>query len=150
VSACRDEVICTDDVVARVNAGFYVRGAAAQRDTVLGNLTFYAVLRPDSLLYDSSSGIHRIRFPLPLDPGENTTAYFMCTGPMADTIRIHHSSRLELVSYSCGFTTVHEIEWLDYGNRIIDTIYISNPLVDLTDDENLKIYIRPASADTAG
>jgi hypothetical protein len=101
------------------------------------------------MLYNAFSGIHRIRFPLPQSPAEYA-AFVMENGSLADTIRIHHSSRLELVSFSCGFTAVHDIEWLEYGNHIIDTISITCPLVDLTDDENLKIYIRPAVADTAG
>jgi hypothetical protein len=147
--SCQDEVICTQDLVAKANAGFYVRDASGQRDTLVGSFIFYSVLRPDSMLYDASSGIHRIRFPLPQSPAEYT-AFVMENGSLADTIIIHYSTRLELVSFSCGFAAVHDLERLEYGNRIIDTISIANPLVDLTDDENLKIYIRPAVADTAG
>ena len=146
--ACKDEVICTQDVVSRVDAGLYVRDHAAQRDTVLNGVTFYGVFRPDSLLYDSSQGIRRIKFPLPQGAGEYT-GFVMRAGSLADTILIFHDSRQELVSFSCGFTTVHEIYGLGYGNHIIDTIEITNPFVDLSDEENLKIYIRPAVGDTA-
>jgi len=147
--ACRDEVICTEDVVSRAGAGFYVRDGEEKRDTVLNNLTFYGVLRPDSLLYDSSGGIRQIVFPLSRGEGEYT-GFVLMLGSLSDTLRIHHSSRLELVSFSCGFTVIHDIEGVSFGNTIIDTISISDPLVDLTDDENLEIYIRPAVVDSVG
>lgn len=145
--ACEDEVICTEDIVSRVHAGLYVRDTAGQRDTVLSSLTFYAMLRTDSLLYDESPGIHEIVFPLP-SITDGFTTYVFRTDSLADTIHIYHSPRQELVSFSCGFTTVHEIDGLSYGNNTIDTISIADPLVNLTDYENLKIYIRPAAADT--
>ena len=145
--ACQDEVICTQDMISRVVAGFYVRDLAGERDTVLNDCTFYGVLRPDSLLYDGSSGISKIVFPLSQHEVEYT-GFILKTDSLADTLRIYHSSRQELISFSCGFATVHIIEGLGYENSLIDTISISNSLVDLTDYENLKIYLRPAVADS--
>ncbi len=147
--ACENnEGKCTEDLVCRVNAGFYVRDSLGERDTVLSNLTFYGASRPDSLLYDGSSGISRIEFPLPGSPGEYTSFVFR-VDTLTDTINIWHTPILVMVSYECGFTANHNIYWINYQKNAIDTISIPEPLVDLTDEENLKIYIRPAAADTA-
>jgi hypothetical protein len=146
--ACEDEVICTQELVSRTGAGFYVRDIAGQRDTVLRDMSFYALARPDSLLHYPASPARSIKFPLPQEP-EEYTAFVMETGTGTDTIRIYHDTKLVLVSYSCGYAAVHVLEKLEYGHRVIDTIAIDDPLVDLTDDENLKIYVRPAVADTA-
>ena len=145
--ACEEEAICTRDLVARTGAGFYVRDAEEERDTVLQKLSFYALERPDSLLYNAASR-GNIKFPLPGEPG-SFTAFFLGTGKGSDTIRVFHRSHLVLVSWSCGYAAVHELERLEYGHRIIDTIVIDDPFVDLTEDENLKIYVWPAIADTA-
>ncbi len=53
-------------------------------------------------------------------------------------------------SFECGFVTHHNLNVLVYQNNIIDTIVVSDPLVNLIDVENIKIYISPAVAvDTA-
>jgi len=145
--ACEDEGVCTGDVITRVNAGFYVRDSIGERDTTLSSVTFFGVLRPDSLLYDSSSGKQEIIFPL--NNTEDFTSFVFSVDTKTDNIKIWHQSRLQLVSYACGFTTVHELYSIGYEQNIIDTIVISEPLVDLRDAENIKIFIRPFLADTA-
>jgi hypothetical protein len=106
-------------------------------------------MRPDSLLYDSTAGIHMMFFPLPSETDAFTSFVFR-TDSLTDTIHIYHSPTQELVSYSCGFTTIHRIESLTYGSNAIDTIAISNPLVSFSENENLEIYVWPAAvADTA-
>ncbi len=152
-NACENrETICTEELISRANAGFYVRDDAGERDTLLSKLTFYGASRPDSLLYDEASDRGSIEFPLPGDPEEYTSFVFR-VDTLTDTIRIWHTPILVMVSYECGFTAHHNIYWLSYQKNAIDTIAIAEPLVDLTDEENLKIYIRPpvdtAVADTA-
>jgi len=105
-------------------------------------------LRPDSLLYDGSSGEKEIIFPLSSST-ENFTSFVFSVDTETDNIKIWYQSRLQLVSYACGFTTVHELYSIGYEQDIIDTIVISEPLVDLRDAENIKIFIRPFIADTA-
>jgi len=145
--ACEEEETCTDDVISRIRAGFYVRDSIGERDTTLSSVTFFGVLRPDSLLYDSSSGKQEIIFPL--NNTEDFTSFVFSVDTKTDNIKIWHQSRLQLVSYACGFTTVHELYSIGYEQNIIDTIVISEPLVDLRDAENIKIFIRPFLADTA-
>ncbi|MCK4750842.1 MAG: hypothetical protein KAT15_27480, partial [Bacteroidales bacterium] len=89
-----------------------------------------------------------IVFPLPHSP-ETYTCFVFSTGAFSDTIFIYHTPRLVLVSYACGFTTNHTIYGVLHENNLIDTIAISDPLVDIENYENLKIYIKPAAADTA-
>ena len=134
--------------MSRVNAGFYVRDSIGERDTLLNFFTFFGVSRPDSLIYDSSSNIQKIEFPLPHEL-ETFTGFVLSTGGPGDTILIFHTPRLVLVSYACGFTTNHDISMVSHGTNMIDTVSISDPLVDLEDYENLKIYIKSAAADTA-
>jgi hypothetical protein len=140
--SCEKQGACTTDVISRVNAGFYVRDSLGDRDTVLNNFTFYGLSRPDSLIHDSSMAVQTIEFPLPHNPGEYTS-YFFGADSLSDLLSIVHSASPQLVSYDCGFTTVHDIIRIDYDNNIIDTITITNPFVSLSDEENLKIYIKP-------
>ena len=129
-------------------AGFYVRDSTGERDTTLGSVTFFGALRPDSLLYDASSGIKNVVFPLS-NSTESFTRFVFTVGTQTDTIKIWHQSRIQLISFSCGFTTVHELYSIGYGRKIIDTISISEPYVDLRDAENIKVYIRPVVAASA-
>ena len=147
-TACEEDGTCTDNVISRVKAGFYVRDSNGERDTTLGPVTFFGVLRPDSLLYNASSARQSIVFPLS-DGSEEFTRFVFTAGTQTDTIKIWHQSRLQLVSYACGFTTVHELYWIGHERNIIDTVSISEPLVDLNDAENIKVYIRPVVADSA-
>jgi len=143
VASCGGEGICTDDLVTRVSAGFYVRDPISERDTTLNFLTFYGALRPDSLIYDSALNISGIKFPLSND-GEGITSFVFNLDSVEDGIHIQHTTRIELVSYECGFTTMHEISGVSFETNIIDTITIQNPSVTLFSEEHLKIYIKPA------
>ncbi|MFC2116033.1 DUF6452 family protein [Bacteroidota bacterium] len=146
--ACESgEGICTTDVISRVNAGFYVRDSLGERDTLLNDFSFYGTLRPDSLIYDSVAGIKKILFPLPHSP-EGYTSFIISTDTTTE-IKIYHTPNLVLVSYECGFTVNHNIYWVSYNKTLIDTIAITDPWVNLTNEENLKIYLKPAVADTA-
>ncbi len=149
VPACEEEGTCTEELVSRIHAGFYVRDAGNERDTTLEYITFYGILRPDSLLYDSSPSRKELVFPLPAEPLD-FSGFVLSNTIDKDTIYIRHIPGLKLVSYACGFTLTHDIEELRYGNNIIDTIVIQNPRVETSDEENLKIYFWPAVApDTA-
>ena len=149
VSSCESgEGVCTTDVISRVNAGFYVRDSLGERDTLLNNFTFFGTLRPDSLLYDSANGVKKIIFPLPHST-ESYTSFVFSADTLTDIIYIYHTPSQVLVSYACGFTVNHNIYWVSYDTLLIDTVAIRDPIVNLTDGENLKIYIKPAVADTA-
>lgn len=146
--SCNDEGICTGIEVARVNAGFYVRSGDDVRDTALNNVTFYAVMRPDSLIYDSAFNVRGLVFPLSNDEVV-AVDFVLKVDSLTDMVSVFKRSRLVMESYACGFATHHELLDLDYQNNIIDTISISDPAINLFDDENIKIYIKPAVADTA-
>ena len=148
LQSCSDEGICTGVEVARVNAGFYVRSGDIDRDTVLNNVTFYAVIRPDSLIYDSALNVRGLVFPLSNDEVV-AVDFVLKVDSLTDMVSVFKRSRLFMESYACGFTTHHELLDLDYQNNIIDTITISDPAINLFDDENIKIYIKPAVADIA-
>ena len=147
--SCSDEGICTDDITCRVNAGFYVRDSNGERDTVLNDLTLYGSLRPDSMIYNAAKGVQRIEFPLK-NSTDSYSSFVFRVDTITDTINLYHKSKLVLVSFECGYTMTHDIFRTAHGNILIDTITIRDPLVDLWDEENLKIYIIPAVPDTAG
>jgi hypothetical protein len=142
--SCKDESICTDDITCRVNAGFYVRDGNGERDTLLDGVTLYGKLRPDSLIYENAQGLGNIKFPLPNSMEEHSD-FILTVDTISDTLKLWHRSRLEMVSFECGFTVTHDIYWTSHMNMIIDTISITDPLVRLTDEQNIKIYIKPAA-----
>ena len=131
-----------------MNAGFYVRSDGEERDTILSNVTFYSILRPDSLIYDSAINLREIAFPLPNEEKVDVDFVFRVDS-LTDVFTVFKRSKLVMESFECGFVTHHDVYFMDYQNNIIDTIVISDPLVNLIDVENLKIYITPAPADTA-
>ncbi|KKK95371.1 hypothetical protein LCGC14_2673480 [marine sediment metagenome] len=147
--SCEKEGACTDiDLISRLKAGFYVRDSIEDRDTVLNNVTFYGELRSDSLIYDAALGLQGLEFPLPHST-EEYTGYVLEIDTMVDIINIWHTPKITLFSYACGFTTTHDIYWLSHTNTIIDSIAIVRPHVNFNSEENFKIYIKPAAADTA-
>jgi hypothetical protein len=147
--SCQEEGACTGVDVARIKAGFYVRSDGPDRDTFLNNVTFYSSLRPDSLIYDSAFNLPELLFPLPNDEKVDVDFNFRVDS-LTDIITVYKSSILVMESFECGFVTHHNLRGLGYQNNIIDTIVISDPLVNLIDVENIKIYIKPAvAADTA-
>ena len=146
--SCNEEGICSGVKVARVRAGFYVRSDGKDRDTILNNVTFFSNLRPDSLIYDSAFNLRKMSFPLPNDERVDVEFIFRVDS-LNDNLTVYKRSKLVMESYECGFISHHDLLDLDYQNNIIDTIIISDPLVNLIDVENIKIYIKPASADTA-
>lgn len=140
--ACNNEEGCTEiDLVSRVNAGFYVRDAIGERDTIISSLTFFGVQRPDSLIADLARA-QKISFPLPHQV-EGNTKFIISDAAYIDTITIWHIPAYSLVSYSCGFTTVHTLERIDFGTDLIDTIAIESEYINRSENENLKIYIKP-------
>jgi hypothetical protein len=145
--SCEEEGICTGIEVARMQAGFYVREGDEVRDTTIAQFIFFSPTRPDSLLYPLSAR-RNITFPLSNEQ-ESHDRFVFQVADRIDTLHIYKESSLALVSYACGFTTHHYVQGAGSENIVIDTIVINDPLVNLESIENLKIYIKPAAADTA-
>jgi hypothetical protein len=121
-----------------------VRDGSGERDTLLNRLTFYAVSRPDSLIYDSARNVRTMEFPLPGE-SESSADFVFSVDSLSDHFEVFKESRLVLVSYACGFVYAHELMGMEYSNQVIDTIIIKYPFVEGTGDQNLKIYIRPSA-----
>ena len=146
--SCSDVEICTEtDLLSRAGLSFMVRDENSERDTILEQVTFYSVLNPDSLIIAFAPQVRSFVFPLPQEAGEENS-FVLISGSNFDTIRIRHIPKLELVSFNCGFTTIHDLQSFSYGNTLIDTIVITNTYVSRENEENIQIYVHPAVADT--
>jgi hypothetical protein len=146
--SCSDEGPCTDDITCRVKAGFYVRDGDGERDTTVNGLTLYGLARPDSLIYDDAQGISNIEFPLP-DKPESYSTYVFRIDSLVDTLFLLHHAHIVMVSFECGATVTHDVYYGFHGNAIFDTVAIIKQQINLSDEENLRIYLNPAVPDTA-
>jgi hypothetical protein len=145
--SCEEEGSCTGVEVARVGAGFYVRHGDIEKDTILDFFTLHSAGNPDSLIYDSAANLQAIRFPLPNEE-ESHSRFVFKAGSGTDTLHIYKQSRLVLVSYACGFAANHYLQKAEGQGSIIDTVAITIADVAFFNEENIKIYITPAVADS--
>ena len=140
--SCTVQEICDDDEQPEAVVKFKTLNQAVISDSILTGVTLFGIRQgsPDSLLYDSVtlSGVS-----LPLDPGDAQSAFVLQWNDLQDTIRINHLNELYLKSYTCGFTTLFNLEGILFtGNRILDA-EILNPVVEANqelDEAHIWIY----------
>ena len=97
----------------------------------------YGIDRQDSVLQGSNVKI----FDFPLSMHEASSSYIMTADTITDTLELFYTSKLAFISVECGFTKNFEIQSLSFTNNIIDSISIVKNNADLSDEENLKIFL---------
>ena len=136
VVSCESDSPCSENVVSRVNAGLYTLVEGEEVTLTVDTLTMYGISRHDSVLSGSNVSI----FNFPLSMHAESSSFIMTADTLTDTLELFYTTRLVLISTQCGFTTNFDIQSLNFTENFIDSISIVKSNVDLTDEENLKIF----------
>ena len=137
INACENDNPCVDNVVSRINAGFYTLSNDNESAFTVSDFSMYGIDRQDSVLHGSNVRI----FDFPLSMHEASSSYILTVNTLTDTLELFYTSKLAFVSVECGFTNNFEIQSLSITNNFIDSISIVKNNVDLSDEENLKIFL---------
>jgi hypothetical protein len=102
------------------------------------NSTQTAYIYLDSILYNKSTSVSKIK--LPLHKFENTSKYELKFNNTIDTLTFIHQNSDYYVSLECGCLKVHTIDTVLTTNHFIDSVKISNYNVNTTNAENIRIF----------
>ena len=135
--SCEGDGTCSENVESRVQIGFYTLSDDMERTAKISQFSMYGIQHPDSVLRGNNvSG-----FDFPLSMHATSSTLVMTADTMTDTLEVHYSSRLVLISWECGFTNQFEILSLNHTGNFIDSIAIVKALTDRSELENLKIFL---------
>ncbi|HPR33623.1 MAG TPA: DUF6452 family protein [Prolixibacteraceae bacterium] len=138
VSAC-DVPPCEQEGVF-LNGTFYHFDGSTLQDTLFDSLRIY-LGNEELLLLSDQSGSSVGSFRLPLSANDEQSRFvFLFGNELSDTLIVHHTASLHLLSHECGFVHFFELTDVETGAGVIDSVWIRKPRVDYGEDENIKIY----------
>jgi hypothetical protein len=138
-SSCNDEERCYELTDTFMVTRFVDSGSKS-----MDSLIVWGVGQEEGWIYDSNSSVEK-RYPLPLSLSSDTTGFVLFVNGRADTVFIHHSMQMRLVSESCGFAPYYELDSFSFTNGI-DSVGLSdsdvnpNSIEKDEDQENITIY----------
>jgi hypothetical protein len=138
--ACRDDYsICDQSREVNFKAGFYNKNGAIDVPVtpVSLTMTFPGV---STYIYFQAAGISLLN--LALNPGADSVKYFIQVqnNLPADTVTLVYTSRIQNLSPECGDVTIHRFIRAWSTTNTVDSIKITNPDVNTTSPQNLRIY----------
>ena len=142
LASCTTQDVCEDDNQSKLVARFKTIESDVVSDTIVSGVTIYGIRegKVDSLLYDSSTTSEIL---LPLDPNHDFTRFVLSVNEYSDTLRFIHSTEFYLLSYTCGFAALFNLDSIRYSNLIIHDLEIINSVIDAEleqNEEHLWIY----------
>lgn len=135
LSSCNTQDVCNDDNQSHLVARFKSIESDIISDTIVSGVTIYGVRegKSDSLLYDS---ITTSSVLLPLDPGHDVTRFVLTVNEQSDTLRFIHRTEYYLISYTCGFAALFNLDSVRYSHMIIQDVEIINSVIDAEPEQN--------------
>lgn len=140
--SCTTLDICDDDNQSELVARFKTIESTIISDTIMSGVTIHGIRegQSDSLLYDSVSVSGIL---LPLDPNHEQSRFVLNMNEQKDTLVVTHRNEVYMISYTCGFATLFNLENIDHTSMMIKNIEIIDPVVDaelVQDEEHIWIY----------
>ena len=141
--SCITQEFCDDDNESLLVVRFKTMESAVISDTIMSEVTIHGIRerKSDSLLYNLVSGS---RFLLPLDPNHEQSRFVLNMNGQNDTLLVTHRNNVYMVSYTCGFSTLFNLENIpEYTGLMIKKIEIIDPMVDAVleqNEEHIWIY----------
>lgn len=111
-------------------------------DSTLESLTLYGIKEGENdTLYNllPTSG-----FLVPLDPHNDISRYSIQINGQSDTLTVTYNHESYMISYTCGFGNLFNLETISYGSGIIKGDTILNGMVDAEyeeDEEHIWLYL---------
>ena len=152
VQSCND-IGCTDLRSSIPLAGFYSSSSSADKTISVDSLLIGGIGAPDdSLLVDTPSVTSSLY--LPFRSQKPSTSFFIKYVRKAhdypqfiDTVTFSYTTQPYFASADCGAMFIYRINSIDYTRHLIDSIAITDSLVNNFDMERIKIFFRTTEND---
>jgi len=135
LTSCTTQDVCDDDNQSKLVARFKTIESDTVSDTIVSGVTIYGIRegQTDSLLYDSSATSEIL---LPLDPNHDFTRFVLSVNEHSDTLRFIHTTEFYLLSYTCGFAALFNLDSVRHSHLMIQDLEIINSVIDAELEEN--------------
>lgn len=138
INSCAFEKGCDEQVDFPVNTTFYYEREGIENDTILEGVSLFGVGREDSLLFDKDT-VSSISFRL--SPFADHTEMVLIYGVLKDTLGFDYGREMKMISPSCGFAYLFDVNNIVYTGNFIDSVYLTDPKLESFEAEHLKIFI---------
>jgi hypothetical protein len=134
--SCTTKELCEEDSISELVASFKTVSEGLVTDTTISGLQVYGIREGQDIwfLYDTVPGSEIL---LPLDPLHDFSRFVFQTGGQSDTLTLQHHSQEYLISYSCGFGKLFDLDEIQYrgGMFVKDSIINSQISTSLEETE---------------
>ena len=137
-SGCNLDRPCEETTKFPVKISFYYSQDQILNDTLLNNLTVFALARSDSLIADSDT-LQSINLPLSIF--SDTTLFVFRLNSVTDTLSFYYDRQLMLLSKACGFVMFFTLNEVQVTHHFIDSLSITDRSLDANKNEHLQIII---------
>jgi len=151
--SCTTDDFCLSNQNA-VQAGFYSRSGAEDKDTTLSGIYVNGVGSSDLLMPYDSARINDLFLPLNFhgDVANDSTAFVIKqkriisdkVDSISDVVIFYHQKELVFISGECGMFYNMTVDSMRFTTNLIDTVRLEYPHVKYDENiENVKIFIQP-------
>lgn len=142
MGSCTTQDICENDNQSELVARFKTLQESTAIDTMISGVSVYGIREGqlDSLIYNSTT---TSRIVLPLDPGHDFSRFVLQINEVSDTFRCIHTSEYYMISYTCGFGMLFNLDSVRHTGWMIQDMEILNAVIDVEleqNEEHLWIY----------
>ena len=134
LSNCEEANQCTEDTEISLNIDFKTVYLDVKKDTSINNLTVTGKDTP----YYNDNNLNSIS--LALSRLSDTSEYKFTVDTVVDTISFYSKREHFLVSFECGFATRFTLEKVVTQDKLLDSVSIIEPNVDMSDETNIIFY----------
>jgi hypothetical protein len=136
--------VCSENIDTTANIIFVqisvVDGVITENELSVNNLIVFPTEISSDSIYNLQNGVTDIS--LPLNPETMQTSFAINANDIQDTVYFHHQSEMNYVSLICGFTWFFNLEEITYTRHAIDSVIVTDSIIDLDERINYKIYYR--------
>ncbi len=133
-SNCEEDSQCTEEIEITANIGFKTVSQGVRKDTTISNLTVIGMDTP----YYNNHNLNSIS--LALCQVSDTSEYKFTVDTVTDTICFYYNREHYLVSFECGFATRFTLKEIVTQDKLLDSVSIVKPDVDISDETNILFY----------
>ena len=124
--------------------GFYELGT--ENKVSVSHMPVYGIDAPnDSSLLDTARNSQQVY--LPLRGNKTQTAFVFDGGPIKDTLTINYESYPYFDGEDCGAMWRYLIHDIEYTRNFIDSVLVTDPLINNQERERLMIFLHLPEAD---
>ena len=143
--SCTQE-LCEENSMSELVASFKTESDGLVTDTTISGLQVYGIREGQAIwfLYDTLPGsvIPGSEILLPLDPLHDYSRFVFQTDGQSDTLTLQHSSQEYLISYSCGFGKLFDLNEIQYqGGMFVKDSIIHSQISASLEETDIHIWL---------